>query len=177
MTTLETLLNDPDAAGAWNLVPDRSAITFRIKTCGACSPSKAGSPNSVAAVSCALTARSRDTSKSASPRCAPESACATSTCARLTFRCPTLPQIRVVVTELHPATGNHADLRANFTIKGITDPVPLPVTVTEFGDGSVRISGEAHIDRTQFGLGWNRLGMIDATATASAEAVFARASQ
>ena len=31
MTTLETLLNDPDMAGVWNLVPDRSAITIKIR--------------------------------------------------------------------------------------------------------------------------------------------------
>ena len=31
MTTLETLLTDPDMAGAWNLVPDRSAVTFKVK--------------------------------------------------------------------------------------------------------------------------------------------------
>src|SRR6201996_9687936 len=31
MTTLETLLNDPDMAGVWNIVPDRSAITFKIR--------------------------------------------------------------------------------------------------------------------------------------------------
>src|ERR1700761_9844354 len=31
MTTLETLLNDPDMAGVWNIVPDRSVITFKIK--------------------------------------------------------------------------------------------------------------------------------------------------
>ena len=31
MTTLETLLRDPDMAGVWNLAPDRSAITFKIR--------------------------------------------------------------------------------------------------------------------------------------------------
>src|SRR3954463_6670132 len=31
MTTLETLLHDPDSAGVWNLVPDRSTIGFKIK--------------------------------------------------------------------------------------------------------------------------------------------------
>ncbi|HWF27700.1 MAG TPA: YceI family protein, partial [Mycobacterium sp.] len=31
MTTLETLLNDPEMAGVWNIVPDRSAITFKVK--------------------------------------------------------------------------------------------------------------------------------------------------
>ncbi|BBX95302.1 YceI family protein [Mycobacterium lacus] len=178
MTTLETLLNDPDAAGAWNLVPDRSAITFRIKNMWGL-----------------LTVKGRFTEFSGRGELRTDGSVAghleIGVASLRTgiglrdkhlrsvdfFDAQRFPQIRVVVTELHPATGNHADLRANFTIKGITDPVPLPVTVTEFGDGSVRISGEAHIDRTQFGLGWNRLGMIDATATASAEAVFARASQ
>ena len=31
MTTLETLLHDPDTAGVWNLVPDKSTIAFKIK--------------------------------------------------------------------------------------------------------------------------------------------------
>ena len=31
MTTLETLLLDPDMAGVWNLVPERSTITFKIR--------------------------------------------------------------------------------------------------------------------------------------------------
>ncbi|EUA13738.1 yceI like family domain protein [Mycobacterium xenopi 4042] len=36
MTTVETLLNDPDTAGVWNLVPERSAFTFKIKNMWAC---------------------------------------------------------------------------------------------------------------------------------------------
>ena len=34
MTTLETLLNDPDLAGAWNIVPDRSADFFDVERFG-----------------------------------------------------------------------------------------------------------------------------------------------
>jgi YceI-like domain len=67
------------------------------------------------------------------------------------------------------------DLRASFTIKGITARLPLPVTITELGNRSVQISGQAEVDRAQFGLGWNRLGAIGTTATASADAVFVRA--
>jgi polyisoprenoid-binding protein YceI len=74
-----------------------------------------------------------------------------------------------------PPKGRAADLRATFTIKGITAPLPLPVTVTELEDGSIRISGETEVDRSQFGLGWNRLGMVGATATAAADTVFVRA--
>jgi len=52
--------------------------------------------------------------------------------------------------------------------------VPLPVTVTELGDGSVQIAGEAQLDRSKFDLDWNKFGMIGATATAAAQAVFVR---
>ncbi len=31
MTTVETLLSDPDTAGVWNLVPDKSTIGFKIR--------------------------------------------------------------------------------------------------------------------------------------------------
>jgi polyisoprenoid-binding protein YceI len=74
-----------------------------------------------------------------------------------------------------PADGNAADLRANFTIKGITAPLPLPVTITEVDDGAIRISGKTKVDRAQFDLGWNKFGMMGATATAAADAVFVRA--
>src|SRR2546429_9502947 len=32
MTTVETLLSDPDTAGVWNLVPERSTVMFKIRT-------------------------------------------------------------------------------------------------------------------------------------------------
>jgi polyisoprenoid-binding protein YceI len=85
------------------------------------------------------------------------------------------PEISAVVTAVQPTKGKAADLRVNFTIKGVTAPLPLPVTITELDDGSIQISGETKVDRSQFNLGWNRLGMMGAAATAAAEAVFVRA--
>ncbi len=90
------------------------------------------------------------------------------------------PDISVVVTALQPTTGSNigtAELRASFTIKGNTEPVPLPVKVTELDDGSVRISGETKVDRAQFGLGWNKLGVMSPTATIAADVAFVRATQ
>ena len=87
------------------------------------------------------------------------------------------PDISVVVTALQPTTGNTAELRASFTIKGNTEPVPLPVNITELDDGSVRISGETKVERAQFGLGWNKLGVMSPTATIAADVVFVRATQ
>jgi polyisoprenoid-binding protein YceI len=51
------------------------------------------------------------------------------------------------------------------------------VTITELEDGSIQISGQTKIDRSQFDLGWNKFGMIGTTVTAAAEAIFVRAPQ
>ena len=84
---------------------------------------------------------------------------------------------RVVVTALDPTEGKSADLRVDFTIEGVTAPLPLPVSITALDAGSIQISGETKVDRAQFNLGWNKLGMMGTAGTAAAEAVFVRASQ
>lgn len=86
-------------------------------------------------------------------------------------------QITVVVNALHPATGKSAELHTHFTIKGITEPVSLPVTITELDDGSVRVSGRTQIDRSRFDLDWNKLGVMSNAVTVSAEAVFVHPAQ
>ena len=178
MTTLETLLSDPDLAGVWNIAPDRSAITFRVRNMWGL-----------------LNVRGRFTEFTGDGQLTGAGA----VFGRLDIRAASLrtgigrrdrhlrsadffdverfPEISVVVTAVHPTKGNAADLRASFTIKGVTAPLPLPVAVTELDDGSIQISGETQVDRSQFGLGWNKLGMIGATATAAAQAVFVRAPQ
>ncbi|GAB7142415.1 YceI family protein [Mycobacterium riyadhense] len=176
MTTLETLLTDPDAAGAWNLVPDRSAITFRIKNMwgllnvngrftdfsGSGQLTEKGEVTgridiNVASLRTGIGRRDKHLLSADF------------------FDAERFPQIVVVVTALRPTTGGAADLRASFTIKGKTVPVPLPVTVTELDDNSVQISGEAKVVRSPFGVDWNRFGMIAETAAVAADAIFVRA--
>lgn len=180
MTTLETLLNDPEMAGVWNIVPDRSAITFKVRNMWGL-----------------LNVKGRFTDFSGDGQLTGKGA----VFGRLDIRAASLStgikrrdrhlrsadffdverygEISVVVTAVHPTEGppkgKAADLRANFTIKGITAPLPLPVTITELEDGSIQISGQAKIDRSQFDLGWNRFRMVGTTATAAADAIFERA--
>ena len=178
MTTLETLLSDPDMAGVWNIVPDRSAITFSVRNMWGL-----------------LNVRGRFTEFTGDGQLTGAGA----VFGRLDIRAASLrtgigrrdrhlrsadffdverfPEISVVVTAVHPTTGKTADLRASFTIKGVTAPLPLPATITELDDGSIQISGETKVDRSQFDLGWNKLGAIGATATAAAQAVFVRSPQ
>lgn len=178
MTTLETLLHDPEMAGVWNLVPDRSAITFRIKNMWGL-----------------LTVRGRFTDFTGDGQLTGKGA----VFGRVDIRAASLDtgfgrrdqhlrspdffdverfeKISVVVTGLQPAKGKNADLRTDFTVKGVTAQLPLPVTILELDDGSIRITGETTLDRARFDLGWNRFGMIGRTATAAADVIFVRDSQ
>jgi len=178
MTTVETLLNDPDTAGVWKLVPDRSTVSFKIRNMWGL-----------------ISVKGRFTDFNADGQITGKGAIF----GRLDIRAASLhtgirkrdehlrsadffdverfPEISVVVTALEPTSGDAADLRATFTIKGVTAPVPLPVRATLLDDGSVRVSAKTEVDRAQFDLGWNRLGMVGERATVSAEAYFVRASR
>lgn len=178
MTTLETLLHDPDVAGVWNIVPERSAITFKVKNFWGLRNVKGrfteftgdGQLTGKGAVFGRLDIRAASLSTGIGRRDKHLRSADF-------FDVERFAQISVVVTAVHPTKGNAAELRADFTIKGITAPLPLPVTVTELEDGSIQISGETTVDRSQFDLGWNRFGMVGPTATAAAQAVFVRATR
>ena len=181
MTTLETLLLDPDMAGVWNLAPDRSAISFKIRNMWGLLRVKGRftefsgdgqltGPPIGGAVYGRIDIRAASLRTGIGRR-------DQHLCSADFFDVERYPDISVVVTALQPTTGNTAELRASFTIKGNTEPVPLPVKITELDDGSVRISGETKVDRAQFGLGWNKLGVMSPTATIAADVVFVRAAR
>jgi polyisoprenoid-binding protein YceI len=176
MTTLETLLLDPDMAGVWNLVPERSTITFRIRNMWGMLSVKGrftefsgdGQLTSQGAVYGRLDIRAASLRTGIGRR-------DRHLCSADFFDVEPYPEISVVVTALAPTTGNAAELRASVTIKGINEPVPLPVRVAELDDGSVRISGETRVDRSQFGLGWNKFGVMSTGVTVAADTIFVRA--
>jgi polyisoprenoid-binding protein YceI len=173
--TLETLLNDPGRAGVRNIVPDRSAITFKIKNMWGL-----------------LTVRGRFTEFSGDGQITARGTAA----GRIDIRAASVntgighrdehlrsadffdvarfPDISVAVNAVPTTEGNAADHRVDFTIKGVTAPLPLPLTFNALDDGSIQISGATEVDRSQFDLGWNRLGMMGETATVAAETVFVR---
>ncbi|OBF65464.1 hypothetical protein A5753_08255 [Mycobacterium sp. 852002-51971_SCH5477799-a] len=178
MTTLETLLHDPDMAGVWNLAPDRSAITFKIRNMWGLVNVKGrftdfsgdGQLTGKGAVfgRADIRAASLDTGIGRRDKHLRSADF---------FDVDRFPEISVVVTAVHPTKGKAADLRASFTIKGVTAEVTLPVVISELDDGSIRITGETKLDRDRFDLDWNRGGMIGSTATVAADAIFVRVSQ
>jgi polyisoprenoid-binding protein YceI len=178
MTTLEILLSDPDLAGVWNLVPDRSAITFKVRNFWGLLNVKGrfgefsgdGQLTGKGAIFGRVDIRAASLSTGIGRRDKHLRSADF-------FDVERFGEISVVVTAVNPTTGSAADLRASFTIKGVTAPLPLPVTITELDDGSIRISGETKVDLARFDLGWNRFGMIGRTATAAAQAVFVRSTR
>ena len=84
------------------------------------------------------------------------------------------PGISVVVTGAEPAEDDTLDVRADLTVKETTAPLPLRAKVVVHDDG-VRVTAHTTIDRTQFGVGGNMLGMVGDKTTVSADLVFRRA--
>jgi polyisoprenoid-binding protein YceI len=176
MTTVETLLNDPDTAGVWNLDPDRSAVGFKIRNMWGLISVKGrftdfdgdGQITGKGAVFGRLDIQVASLRTGIGKR--DEHLWSADF-----FDVERFPEISVVVTAVEPTTGSAADLRATFTIKGVTAAVPLPVRVGVLDDGSVRLSAKTEVDRAKFGLDWNRLGVMGKTATVTADAYFVRA--
>src|SRR5271154_525712 len=137
MTTVETLLSDPDTAGVWNLVPDKSTISFKIRNMWGLISVKGrftefngdGQITGKGAIFGRLdiqvaSLRTGIGKRDEHLRSADF------------FDADRYPDISVVVTAVEPAIGNDAALRTTFTIKGVTAKVPLPGHVNALGDGS-----------------------------------------
>lgn len=90
------------------------------------------------------------------------------------FEAEKFPDISVVVTSAEAIDGDIVDLRAQLTVKGATAQLPLRTRVAVLGDGSVRLSAQATIDRKDFGVDGNMMGTIPDKATVSGDVVFRR---
>jgi polyisoprenoid-binding protein YceI len=84
------------------------------------------------------------------------------------------PDISVVVTRGEPVDSDAVELQAQLTVKDTTTPLPLRTTVTVLDDGAVRLRAQATIDRKDFGVDGNLMGMIPDKATISSDVVFRR---
>jgi polyisoprenoid-binding protein YceI len=91
------------------------------------------------------------------------------------FEVDKYPDITVVVTGADVVGDASVDLHADLTIRGTTKPVTLKTKVTPVGDGGMRLSAQAGIDRSDFGVNGNLLGSMRNDATISGEVVFRRA--
>lgn len=182
MATLQELLGSPDAAGVWNLDSDRSTITFRAKSMWGLMPVK-GTFNEFSGDG-QVTGDGEVTGGGAVFGRVDIRADSLRTGIKMRdrhlrsadfFDVEKFPDISIVVTAAEPSGEDGARLRASVTVKGTTLPIELPATVRVLDDGAARVTTQATVDRSQFDVGGNLLGMVTKPVTISCDLVFTRA--
>ena len=175
MPSTQELLSNPESVGVWNVDPGRSTIGFKAKSMWGLTPvngrftefSGDGQITDTQTVfgRIDINAASLDTKirkRNEHLRSADY------------FHAEKFPDISLVVTSAEAIDGDIVDLRAQLTIKGTTAPLPLRTKVAVLDDGAVRLSAQATIDRKDFGVDGNMMGMIADKATISGDVVFRR---
>ena len=176
MSALQALLDDPNSAWRWQLVPARSSVRFKNKTFWGLATVTgeftevrgAGEVTANGALSgeLAIGAASLKTGigkRDEHLRSADF------------FDVEEHPTLRVEVTGLEPTGTDTATVHATLTVRGTTESLSLPAAVDRLGDGTVHLRTQTTIDRTKLGVSGNMAGMMPVTTTLLADVVFAKA--
>jgi polyisoprenoid-binding protein YceI len=70
--------------------------------------------------------------------------------------------------------GDTVTVTGQLTVAGVTRPLSFTATLAEVSESAVTLRAEAVVDRAEFGLTWNQLGMLRGPATVSVLARFTR---
>ncbi|MCW2517587.1 MAG: yceI [Mycobacterium sp.] len=163
-----------DWVGSWQVDPDRSAATVRCKTMwglatvkgtfsnltGACEVTESGASGDVRVPVNTLTT---GIAKRDAHLRGPEF-----------FDVERFPDITAAVTAVDPKGPDTAEVHARLSIKGTTRAIDPLASVAELADGAVRVTASLVMNRHDFGVDGNVLGMVGDDATVSADVVFVR---
>jgi polyisoprenoid-binding protein YceI len=75
--------------------------------------------------------------------------------------------------EIAPA-GAGATVTGTLQVRDRTQPLSFPASITVLDDGALQLDAQVTIDRSDFGLNWNQLGMSSMKSTLTVRAVFTR---
>ncbi|OBK74319.1 YceI family protein [Mycobacterium sp. 1274761.0] len=175
MPSLSEFFSDPSSAGSWTVVPDQSTITVTAKSLWGVMPVKGRFTefSGEGQVTAPQTVSGHVDIKAASLRTGIGKRDKDLYAADF-FDTERFPDINVVVTGADNVNGDTVDLRAELTVKGTTKPVSLTTKVTPVGDGGMRLHTEATVNRKDFGVDGNMIGMIPDNATIKGDVVFRR---
>lgn len=173
MTTLDQLLGDPANAAVWTLDPQRSTVAFRCRSLWGLLP--------VRGTFTEFSGTGQLGSGTAFGRLDIDAASLTTGIGKRDqhlrsedfFAVDRFPTISVVVTAVQPAAGAD-ELRSTLTVRGVTRPISLPATIAVLDDGAVRLSVHATIDRTEWDVSGNLLGMVKRPTYLAATGVFVK---
>ncbi|WKG05323.1 YceI family protein [Mycolicibacterium sp. HK-90] len=171
MTTLSDVL--AASTGNWTLVPNRSRVTFRNKTlwglatvtgrftdfAGAGTADDAVSGQVVIAVASLRTGIGKRDEHLRSADF---------------FDAEAHPDITVRAKGLVPSDDGAARMTTVLTVRGVSKTLEIPVDVEVLDDGALQLSGRCTVQRAEFGVSGNLLGMVGPTTELSGELVFTR---
>jgi polyisoprenoid-binding protein YceI len=175
MATLSEFFSDPASGGGWTVVPEQSTVVVKSKSMWGIAPVKVRFTefSGDGQITAPQTVSGRFDVKAASVKTGIGKRDDHLRSADF-FEAEKYPDISVVVTSAEAIAGDTVDLRADLTIKGTTKPVALKTKVTPVGDGGMRLNAQATVNRQDFGVDGNLLGMITDNVTISGDVVFRR---
>jgi len=84
------------------------------------------------------------------------------------------PQIIVDIAQATLADSGSAQVTGTLTVAGTTKPLSVTATLSEAGEQAITLAAETDIDRADFGMTWNRAGMVKGKAHVSVVARFVK---
>jgi polyisoprenoid-binding protein YceI len=83
------------------------------------------------------------------------------------------PSITFTADQVRPS-GHGVTVTGSLTVRGTTRPLSFDAQVSSTDDREVWLDGEVQVDRTDFGLTWNQMGMASVHNAITVHAVFTR---
>ncbi|MQY38431.1 Protein YceI [Streptomyces sp. RB17] len=85
------------------------------------------------------------------------------------------PEITFAVRGADRLDGDAVRVTGQLTVRGVSRPLDFTARLTGEGADALGLDAEFTVDREQFGMGWNQLGMLRGLTTVTAKLRFVRA--
>ena len=171
---LQELLKDAALAGSWTLDSSKSTVGLKSKSMWGLVPVKGvfrqvsgqGTVSAAGDVSGAITvsAASIDTKNKKRD---------THLRSADFFASDTYPDITVTVNQAR-LSGQGVTVSGSLTVRDLTKPLTFEATVSAVSDSEMSLDAEVPVNRADFGLTWNQMGMAGMHNTITAHTVFTR---
>lgn len=83
------------------------------------------------------------------------------------------PAITFTLNSLTPV-GDEASVSGTLTVRELSHPITFPASVNRLDDGAIALDATVKVDRSEFGLTWNQMGMASMKNIITIHAVFTR---
>jgi polyisoprenoid-binding protein YceI len=171
---LQALLRDATLAGNWTLDASKSTIGLRSRSVWGLAPVKGvfrevtgkGSVSPAGEVTGTITVGSASVDTKNSKR-------DTHLRSGDFFDTDNHPDITFTLDRLTPA-GDGVSVTGTLTVRGRTRPISFPARVSVLGPDEVWLDAEVHVNRADFGLTWNQMGMASMHNTITVHAAFGK---